>query len=43
MADRQRADTFADPADPNRSRVNLLNWDGRGTPEGMFPPRKEEP
>jgi nitrate reductase beta subunit len=20
-------------------RVNLLNWDGRGTPEGLFPPR----
>jgi hypothetical protein len=18
--------------------VNLLNWDGRGTPDGMFPP-----
>jgi nitrate reductase beta subunit len=21
-----------------RGRVNLLNWDGNGTPEGMFPP-----
>ncbi|TDD46826.1 nitrate reductase subunit beta [Nonomuraea terrae] len=21
-------------------RVNLLNWDGRGTPAGLFPPRK---
>ena len=26
------------PADnPMRGRVNLLNWDGRGMPEGMFP------
>ncbi len=23
-------------------RVNLLNWDGRGTPEGLFPPRRDE-
>jgi nitrate reductase beta subunit len=21
--------------------VNLLNWDGKGTPEGLFPPRDE--
>ena len=25
-----------------RGRVNLLNWDGNGTPSGMFPPRPEE-
>ena len=26
------------PSDnPLRGRVNLLNWDGRGMPEGMFP------
>jgi nitrate reductase / nitrite oxidoreductase, beta subunit len=24
-----------------RGRVNLLNWDGKGAPEGMFPQRKE--
>ena len=23
-------------------RVNLLNWDGKGRPEGLFPPRREE-
>ncbi|WP_343954576.1 nitrate reductase subunit beta [Nonomuraea longicatena] len=23
-------------------RVNLLNWDGRGTPAGLFPPKREE-
>lgn len=22
-------------------RINLLNWDGRGVPEGLFPPRRE--
>ena len=24
-----------------QGRVNLLNWDGKGTPEGIFPKRKE--
>jgi nitrate reductase beta subunit len=32
-------------ADPQRAgaRVNLLNWDGKGTPKGLFPPRRSEP
>ncbi len=34
LADRQRADTVG--------RLNLLNWDGRGRPEGLFPPPSEE-
>jgi nitrate reductase beta subunit len=42
LADRQRGDTFADPAAPDRARINLLNWDGKGRPEGLFPPRHEE-
>ncbi|MFI6391211.1 nitrate reductase subunit beta [Nonomuraea sp. NPDC050547] len=25
-----------------RERVNLLNWDGRGKPAGLFPPKKGE-
>ncbi|WP_225878293.1 nitrate reductase subunit beta [Spongiactinospora rosea] len=25
-----------------RGRVNLLNWDGKGTPSGLFPPRPGE-
>ena len=25
------------PDNPLRGRVNLLNWDGRGMPDGMFP------
>ncbi|GAA2669934.1 MULTISPECIES: nitrate reductase subunit beta [Actinosynnema] len=40
LRDRQTSDTVAAPADKG-SRVNLLNWDGKGTPEGLFPPRRE--
>jgi nitrate reductase beta subunit len=43
LADRQRSDTFADPSDSTRARVNLLNWDGKGRPEGLFPDRKDKP
>jgi nitrate reductase beta subunit len=39
LADRQRSDTFADPSDSGRARINLLNWDGKGRPEGLFPHR----
>ena len=38
LRDRQTADTVAAPVDKG-SRVNLLNWDGKGHPEGLFPPR----
>jgi nitrate reductase beta subunit len=37
---RQTSDTLVSPAD-KASRVNLLNWDGKGAPEGLFPPRRE--
>jgi nitrate reductase beta subunit len=38
LARRQLSDT---PAAPTRAqRVNLLNWDGKGAPEGLFPPRE---
>ena len=37
LQDRQTADTLAAPAG-KASRVNLLNWDGKGTPGGLFPP-----
>ena len=40
LKSRQTADTVASPEDKG-SRVNLLNWDGKGTPEGLFPPRPE--
>jgi nitrate reductase beta subunit len=38
---RQTSDTLASP-DDKASRINLLNWDGKGTPEGLFPARTEE-
>lgn len=28
--------------EPGSRRVNLLNWDGRGRPEGLFPPRDDK-
>jgi hypothetical protein len=39
LRDRQTTGTFVDPGDRVR-RVNLLNWDGKGRPEGLFPPRR---
>jgi nitrate reductase beta subunit len=38
LQDRQTADSMAAPAD-KASRVNLLNWDGKGSPSGLFPTR----
>jgi nitrate reductase beta subunit len=38
LRQRQTADFPTDPADKHK-RVNLLNWDGKGAPEGLFPPR----
>ena len=40
LRSRQTADTVAAPAD-KAARVNLLNWDGKGQPEGLFPPRAD--
>ena len=41
LQDRQTSDTLAAPDDKG-TRVNLLNWDGKGTPAGLFPGRKED-
>ena len=38
LRDRQTADTGVDPG-RRGARVNLLNWDGKGRPEGLFPRR----
>ena len=38
LAQRQTTDTVADPA-TRKARVNLLNWDGKGAPPGLFPPK----
>ncbi|SDH55611.1 respiratory nitrate reductase beta subunit [Lentzea fradiae] len=40
LRDRQSSDTMAAP-DEKAHRVNLLNWDGKGRPEGLFPPRRQ--
>jgi nitrate reductase beta subunit len=37
---RQTADSVAAPEDPG-GRVNLLNWDGKGRPTGLFPPKPD--
>jgi len=37
LKERQTADSPTAPSDPGR--VNLLNWDGKGAPSGLFPPR----
>ncbi|WP_433260160.1 nitrate reductase subunit beta [Actinosynnema sp. CS-041913] len=42
LRDRQTSDTTAAPMDKG-SRVNLLNWDGKGRPEGLFPPPAHRP
>ncbi|MFF9773951.1 nitrate reductase subunit beta [Streptomyces sp. NPDC013978] len=36
LRDRQTSDAPATPAD-KATRVNLLNWDGKGSPPGLFP------
>ncbi|MPZ81725.1 MAG: nitrate reductase subunit beta [Actinophytocola sp.] len=36
LRDRQTTDTIGGPVDKG-SRVNLLNWDGKDRPEGLFP------
>jgi nitrate reductase beta subunit len=41
LQDRQLSDTVASPQD-KAVRVNLLNWDGKGAPQGLFPPKRED-
>jgi len=40
LRDRQTGDTPASDAQLS-GRVNLLNWDGNGTPAGLFPERRD--
>ena len=42
LKQRQTSDGIA-PADSMRGRVNLLNWDGNGTPPGLFPDHRDKP
>ncbi|WP_067471758.1 nitrate reductase subunit beta [Actinomadura hibisca] len=41
LKERQTSGALVSP-DDRRGRVNLLNWDGKGRPEGMFPMRDVE-
>ena len=41
LQDRQSGGALIDPQD-RRGRINLLNWDGKGLPDGMFPTRKKD-
>ncbi|MFE6287744.1 nitrate reductase subunit beta [Streptomyces sp. NPDC057877] len=41
LRDRQTSETPAAPVD-KETRVNLLNWDGKGSPPGMFPPAADD-
>ena len=40
LKDRQTSEGIASPED-KQARVNLLNWDGKGRPEGLFPAKRE--
>ncbi|HEU5144204.1 MAG TPA: nitrate reductase subunit beta, partial [Dermatophilaceae bacterium] len=40
LEERQTADQLVGGGS-KRSRVNLLNWDGKGAPRGLFPKRKD--
>ena len=42
LKERQTTDTLVSPEN-KQARVNMLNWDGRGQPEGLFPPKQGEP
>jgi nitrate reductase / nitrite oxidoreductase, beta subunit len=44
LQDRQTSDTIVSGVPPRDqpARVNLLNWDGRGSPGGLFPPSREQ-
>jgi nitrate reductase beta subunit len=41
LRDRQTTGQVADPERPG-ARVNLLNWDGKGRPTGLFPPKPSD-
>jgi nitrate reductase beta subunit len=38
LKERQTGEGLAGSGNGDVRRVNLLNWDGKGTPEGLFPP-----
>lgn len=42
LKERQTTGGIADP-EQRGARINLLNWDGKGRPEGLFPPGHPQP
>ncbi|MQA79634.1 MAG: nitrate reductase subunit beta [Streptosporangiales bacterium] len=42
LKQRQSTGGIVDPERPG-ARINLLNWDGKGAPEGLFPPPHDAP
>lgn len=42
LSERQTSETIGGDSAGGRRRVNLLNWDGKGRPDGMFPNREGE-
>jgi len=40
LRERQQTEGIADPGQ-RRARINLLNWDGKGRPAGLFPRRTD--
>ena len=40
LRQRQTSDTFTDPS--GTARVNLLNWDGKGSSDRLMPPRRRD-
>ena len=41
LKERQTSETLVGGGE-KKGRVNLLNWDGKGSPEGLFPPKEED-
>ena len=41
LKERQTSETLVGGGD-KKGRVNLLNWDGKGSPRGLFPPKGED-
>ncbi|WP_222720820.1 hypothetical protein [Actinomadura sp. HBU206391] len=40
LRQRQTGESLASPEN-KQTRVNQLNWDGKGAPPGLFPPRPD--
>jgi nitrate reductase beta subunit len=38
LRDRQTTDSVGSSSGGAAKRINLLNWDGKGRPAGLFPP-----